>query len=62
MDTIGVRSLIKIVEIILQDTNSNNRVQCDMGMVEYAPHWLLHKLSTAGQEELILIVRVLWGV
>lgn len=31
-------------------------------MVEYAPDWLFEKLSTAGNDELMLIAMVLWGI
>lgn len=34
----------------------------DMQMVEYAPDWLLNKLSTTPSEEIQIIVKVLWGV
>lgn len=37
-------------------------LQYDMSLVEYAPEWLLQKLNSASHDELILIVRTLWGI
>lgn len=34
----------------------------DMRQIEFAPDWLLHKLSTAEHDELVLIARVLWDI
>lgn len=34
----------------------------DMHLIENAPEWLLHKISTASTDELVKIAKVLWGV
>lgn len=37
-------------------------VNYDMGRVEFAPHWLLHNLSYAKHDKIVVITKVLWGV
>lgn len=37
-------------------------IQCDMRLVESAPKWVLNKLSSTSNAELICMVTVLWGI